>query len=104
MLSSAGMTHPPRSLRARLARPGHLLLIYGGALFAGLIAHWLRFPLPWMIGAMLFAAALRLAERPVDVPPRTRQIGQVLVASSVGLSFTPEAVRERCGSLHPGGG
>ena len=87
------MTRPSRSLRTRLARPGHLLLIYGGALLAGLVAHWLRFPLPWMIGAMAFAAALRLAERPVDVPPQTRQFGQVLVASSVGLSFTPEAVR-----------
>ncbi|WP_306752055.1 AbrB family transcriptional regulator [Paracoccus actinidiae] len=87
------MTYSRRSLRARLATPGHLLLIYGGALLAGLIAQWLRFPLPWMIGAMMFAAALRLAEQPLHVPAYTRQIGQVLVASSVGLSFTPEAVR-----------
>lgn len=87
------MTRPPRSPSARLARLAHVLLIYAGALMAGLAAHWLRFPLPWMIGAMVFAAALRLAEQPLHVPARTRQIGQILVASSVGLSFTPEAVR-----------
>ncbi|WP_428512583.1 AbrB family transcriptional regulator [Roseovarius sp.] len=45
-----------------------------------------------MIGAMVFAACVRLAERPLPVPGQTRQIGQILVATSVGLSFTPDAV------------
>jgi uncharacterized protein len=49
-------------------------------------------PLPWLIGAMLFATALRLSDRPIEVPQVTRPIGQVLIAASVGLAFTPEAV------------
>lgn len=80
---------------ARTITPGrliHVLLVYAGALSCGLVAAWARFPLPWMIGAMAFAAALRLSDRPVRIPARSRAIGQVLVASSVGLSFTPEAV------------
>jgi len=70
----------------------HFVLIYSGALAFGLVAHWMRFPLPWMIGALVFASTVRLADRPLRVPAQTRQIGQVLVATSVGLSFTPEAV------------
>ncbi|MBK1634933.1 AbrB family transcriptional regulator [Rhodovulum adriaticum] len=70
----------------------HAALIYGGALVSGLVAHRIGFPLPWMLGAMVFAAGVRLADRPVAIPVQTRQIGQVLVAASVGLSFTPEAV------------
>src|SRR6056297_2504926 len=68
-----------------------LAAIYAGALLFGLVAHWLQFPLPWMIGAMVFASTVRMLERPLPVPGQTRQIGQVLVATSVGLSFTPEA-------------
>ncbi len=81
-------------MRARpfLYRSVQLLLVYSGALLFGLFAHWIRFPLPWMIGAMVFAACVRLAERPLPVPGQTRQIGQILVATSVGLSFTPDAV------------
>lgn len=58
----------------------------------GMLAHWMRFPLPWMIGALVFAATVRMANRTLHVPGQTRQIGQVLVATSVGLSFTPDAV------------
>ena len=71
----------------------HILLIYAGALLFGIVAHWLRFPLPWMIGAMVFASTVRMLERPLPIPAQTRQIGQILIATSVGLSFTPEAVR-----------
>lgn len=71
---------------------GHWILVYGGALACGALGDWLRVPLPWLIGAMLFAAALRLSDRPVAVPQVTRPIGQVLIAASVGLAFTPEAV------------
>lgn len=73
-------------------RLGHWALVYGGALLCGAVGDWLHVPLPWLIGAMLFATALRLSDRPVSVPPVTRPIGQVLIAASVGLAFTPEAV------------
>jgi membrane AbrB-like protein len=73
-------------------RIGHILAIYAGALACGLIGDFLNLPLPWLIGAMVFSCALRLADLPVRVPMVTRPIGQMLVAGSVGLSFTPEAV------------
>ncbi|RKT30882.1 hypothetical protein BXY70_2878 [Roseovarius halotolerans] len=88
---------PPWSL-GHLA---HVILIYAGALLFGLVAHWMRFPLPWMIGAMVFASSVRMAERPLPVPGQTRQIGQILVATSVGLSFTPEAVGAMVSLLLP---
>ncbi|MFD1509115.1 AbrB family transcriptional regulator [Lacimonas salitolerans] len=81
------------SLLSLTRRVAVVLLIYGGALLFGLVAHWLRFPLPWMIGAMVFASTVRMLDRPLPIPAQTRQIGQILIATSVGLSFTPEAVR-----------
>lgn len=66
--------------------------VYAGALICGVIGEWLRLPLPWLIGAMAFATTLRMLDLPVRVPPITRPVGQVLIAASVGLSFTPEAV------------
>ena len=85
-------------LASRLA---HLALVYTGALASGLLAQWIRFPLPWMFGAMVFAAGLNLCGRPAVTPVQSRQIGQAIVASSVGLSFTPEAVRAMGGLLLP---
>jgi membrane AbrB-like protein len=73
-------------------RVGQVALIYTGAFVCGGIANWLNVPLPWMIGALVFATTMRMLDRPVPVPGVTRPIGQVLVASSVGLSFTPDAV------------
>jgi hypothetical protein len=68
------------------------LLIYAGALACGFIGSWLNLPLPWMIGAMAFATVVRLSNLPVQVPAVSRPIGQMIIASSVGLSFTPAAV------------
>ncbi len=70
----------------------HVLLIYAGAFAFGLGANWVKVPLPWMIGAMVFATTVRMLNLPLRIPARTRPFGQVLVASSVGLSFTPDAV------------
>jgi uncharacterized protein len=75
-----------------LKRLGLLAMTYSGAFLAGLVAYWLNVPLAWMIGALVFSAAMRLSEMPLEIPRNTRYIGQILVASSVGLSFTPEAV------------
>lgn len=70
----------------------HVALIYTGALAFGAIGNWMNLPLPWMIGAMVFATVVRLSDLPVHVPAITRPIGQIIIASSVGLSFTPAAV------------
>ncbi len=73
-------------------RIAHVTGIYAGALACGVVGDWLNLPLPWLIGALVFAMAMRLAGQPVDIPWVTRPVGQVLIAASVGLAFTPEAV------------
>ena len=82
------MTESDRGLKAIL----QLALIYAGALACGFVADRLNVPLPWMIGSILFAAAYSFSGRSVTIPVGTRQIGQVLVASSIGLAFTPDTV------------
>lgn len=80
---------PTPTWRRRLVLIG---LTYAGAWLFGLGAYWLNVPLAWMIGALVFSATMRLSELPLEIPHNTRPAGQMLVASSVGLSFTPEAV------------
>ncbi|NNU80922.1 AbrB family transcriptional regulator [Halovulum dunhuangense] len=70
----------------------HIALIYAGALSLGAIADSINLPLPWMIGAMVFSSAVRLADYPVNVPGVTRPMGQVIVSSAVGITFTAEAL------------
>ncbi|MEB3419293.1 AbrB family transcriptional regulator [Salipiger marinus] len=81
-----------RNFRISVPQLKHTLLIYAGAVLCGAIGNWLDLPLPWMTGAMAFATVVRLSDLPVQVPLVTRPIGQMIVATSVGLSFTPTAV------------
>ena len=64
------------------------------AAVAGYIATLIGMPLPWMIGPLLVTVALGMAE--VQVPRHRfyRPVGQLVVATAVGLYFTPEALRE----------
>ena len=84
---------PITGFRDGSAQVAHVMAIMAGAVLFGFLAMWLNFPLPWMLGALVFAGTVRLLDFPVRVPVQTRQLGQVLVASSVGLSFTPEALQ-----------
>jgi len=61
------------------------------AIGAGYVAHQANVPLPWMIGPLVVTALFNLFIRPIDVPIRTRPIGQMIVAAQVGLYFTAEA-------------
>ncbi|WP_084657502.1 AbrB family transcriptional regulator [Natronohydrobacter thiooxidans] len=71
----------------------HVVKVMAGAVLFGFVAKWLNFPLPWMLGAMVFTGTVRLMDFSVRVPVQTRQLGQILIASSVGLSFTPDALQ-----------
>ncbi len=84
---------PTMGLQSGFAQVAHVTAIMAGAVLFGFIALWLNFPLPWMLGALVFSGTVRLSNFPVRVPVQTRQLGQILVASSVGLSFTPEALQ-----------
>jgi hypothetical protein len=69
-----------------------LLLI--AAAVAGYVCQILAVPLPWMIGPMLLTAALGLSFGNPPVRWFYRPVGQVVVATSVGLYFTREALGE----------
>lgn len=69
-----------------------LLPIYLGAALCGAVLESLRVPLPWMIGALVFSMTLSMSGVRISPPVITRIIGQMSIAASVGLSFTPAAV------------
>jgi hypothetical protein len=58
------------------------------------LCQWLHTPLPWMIGPLFVMAILSLAEVHAVAPPGGRQIGQVIIATALGLYFTPTVARE----------
>jgi uncharacterized protein len=70
----------------------HAALIYAGAGICGWIGSQINLPLPWMIGALVFATVLGLSGVTVRVPPVTRPAGQIVIAGSVGLAFTATAL------------
>jgi membrane AbrB-like protein len=54
----------------------------------------LRTPLPWMIGPLFAMAVLKLAGFELRAPRGAREGGQLLIATALGLYFTPPVMRE----------
>ena len=79
-------------LRFTLRTVLRLAAICAAATLAGLLFDLIGFPLPWLVGAIFFAAIATNLGLDVRVPLITRPIGQVLIAGSVGLAFTPKAI------------
>lgn len=61
---------------------------------AGALCQALGTPLPWMIGPLLAMALLRFAGAEVTAPLGGREAGQIIIASALGLYFTPLVARE----------
>lgn len=77
-----------------------MALTYGLAGLAGWAFSRLHMPLPWMIGPLLAMAGLSMSgiiDRPL--PVRTRPFGQAVVATTVGLAFTDQALAVVLGML-----
>lgn len=70
----------------------YVVMLYAGALASGYAMSLLGVPLPWMIGPMVLAAVVSLLGKRPSIPRITRPIGQLVVAASVGLFFTPIAL------------
>ena len=62
--------------------------VAGGALFA-----WLRLPVPWLAGAMIFVAGLAMADAPVRMPTQLRDFGMLVASVSLGSTVSPEALQ-----------
>ena len=71
---------------AFLRGAGTLLL----ALAAALLCVWLRTPLPWMIGPLLATSLASVLGLPTRSWPPTRNAAQWLIATALGLYFTPQ--------------
>jgi len=69
-----------------------LALCYGVASIAGYFFDLLGLPLPWMIGPLIATALIGLVVKPVDIPKKTRPVGQVTVSAHVGLYFNAAAL------------
>ena len=68
-----------------------LLLFMAAGAAGGWLFQWLGSPLPWMIGPLVVTALLCMSGLlPVVVPNAIRPFGQVVVASQIGLTFSPE--------------
>lgn len=76
------------------------LAMIAAAVAAGYVATLIGLPLPWMIGPLLVAVAMGLAEIQVPRHRYYRPLGQLIVATAVGLYFTPEALTEAIEHAH----
>lgn len=75
-----------------LRRLIELFVCYAVASAAGYLFSALGLPLPWMIGPLIATAFIGIAVKPIDIPTRTRPVGQTLVSAQVGLAFTAAAL------------
>lgn len=66
---------------------------YMCAICAGALLHVLGAPLAWMIGPLVAIAGLQLMRVETVIPPVTRPFGQLVIASTVGMTITPETIR-----------
>jgi hypothetical protein len=80
-----------RPARESWINPALAMVLCGAA---GTTCAWLRLPLPWMIGPLAAMAACNFAGVGLRAPPASRQAGQVIVGTALGLYFTPTVARE----------
>ncbi len=71
------------------ALAGLLISVLAGALFAALHS-----PLPWMIGPLVVMAAFRFSGFELGAVRGGRETGQLLIATALGLYFTPMVAGE----------
>ncbi|WP_198521586.1 AbrB family transcriptional regulator [Rhizobium sullae] len=77
---------------SRFQHMGRLVLIYSLGSLGGAIAARIGLPLPWMIGPLLITAGLYLIGlTDIVIPVKTRPAGQIVIASQVGVYFSPAA-------------
>jgi uncharacterized protein len=80
-----------RAARDSWVNPALALVLCAGA---GTGCAWLKTPLPWMIGPLTAMAVCNFAGIGLRAPPGSRQLGQIVVGTALGLYFTPSVARE----------
>jgi membrane AbrB-like protein len=80
-----------KAARESWINPALALLLCGAT---GALCAWLRLPLPWMIGPLAAMAMCNFAGIGLRAPLGSRQLGQIVVGTALGLYFTPLVARE----------
>ena len=76
-----------------LPSAGGLAVCFAG----GALCAWLKTPLPWMIGPLAAMAIVQFSGGRLEAPVYGRELGQLLIAVTLGLYFTPGVAREVVG-------
>lgn len=77
----------------RFKHMARLAFVYLLGSLGGAIAARVGLPLPWMIGPLLVTALLYLTGlADIVIPVKTRPMGQIVIASQVGVYFSPAAL------------
>lgn len=87
------MDGPAHVAIQRLIPAGAMLVTVGLALMGAVVAHWIRLPLPWLMGPLITVAAVNMSGARLRALPYARQAGQWIIGLALGLYFTPEIVR-----------
>ncbi|HEX9392762.1 MAG TPA: AbrB family transcriptional regulator [Usitatibacteraceae bacterium] len=70
------------------------LLALTVSLLGGVLCAWAHTPLPWMIGPLVAMALCNFNGARLSAPPLGRELGQMFIAVTLGLYFTPSVARE----------
>jgi len=70
--------------------PARVLMTLMLALAAALLCAWLRTPIPWMIGPLVATSAASILGWPTRSFAPLRNAGQWVIATALGLYFTPQ--------------
>ena len=76
------------------AAPARLAITLICALAGAQLAQGLHLPLPWFIGPLLTLALANIAGSRLPPLPHARSLGQWIIATALGLYFTPQVARE----------
>ena len=80
------------NVRATTITRGVAALAIGAA--AGFLFSALKTPIPWMLGPLFSIALLRVCGVSVAAPNGSRQIGQWIIGTALGLYFTPPVIEQ----------
>ena len=72
----------------------------GAAVAGGLVFSALNTPIPWLLGPLVFVAGINLAGFRIGCPNGTRQVGQIVIGTAIGLRFTPDVATVVLGQVH----
>ena len=72
----------------------------GAAVAGGFVFSALNTPIPWLLGPLFFVAGINLAGFRIGCPNGTRQVGQIVIGTAIGLRFTPEVATVVLGQVH----